>query len=110
MATQTTVTITCDICGGTKDARTRTITLDGRALEIDLCGKDARGLDKVAGKYVPAARKLTTSRRSASSGHRTVGDRQRSADIRSWARTQGFELSDRGRIPANVEQEYDAAH
>jgi len=77
---------------------------------IDLCGKDARGLDKVAGRYVPADRKLTTSRRSASSGRRTVGGRQRSVDIRSWARTQGFELSDRGRIPANVEQEYDAAH
>ena len=110
MAARTTVTITCDICGSTKDAATRTITLDGRALEIDLCGKDARGLDKVAATYVPAARRITTARNSASTGRRTANDRQRSADIRSWAKTQGFELSERGRIPANVEQEYDAAH
>ena len=107
MAQQVSVTITCDVCGSTKDTRTRTISLDGQAREIDLCGKDGRALDKVAGKYVPFARKV---KRTPATGRRTLSDRERSADIRAWAKTQGFQVSDRGRIPENVEREYAAAH
>ena len=106
MATQTTVTVACDICGGTKDARTRTITLDGRALEIDLCGKDSRGLDKAAQKFIPFARKVARPL----AGRRTANSRQHSADVRDWARTQGFVVSDRGRIPADIERMFAAAH
>ena len=68
MAQTIAVTVTCDICGSAKDAQTRRISLDGQAREIDLCGKDARALDKVAAKYVPHARKV---RRTASTGRRT---------------------------------------
>jgi ribosome-binding protein aMBF1 (putative translation factor) len=107
MASQTTITISCDICGSTKDAQTHTISLDGQAREIDLCGKDGRALDKVASKYVPHARKV---RRAPATGRRTVSDRERSADIRAWAKSKGFQVSDRGRIPENVEREYAAAH
>jgi hypothetical protein len=107
MAQTIAVTVTCDICGSTRDAKTRTISLDGQAREIDLCGKDGRALDKVAGKYVPHARRL---RRTTGTVRRTVSDRQRSADIRDWARTQGYELSGRGRIPASIEAEYEPAH
>lgn len=107
MATQTTVTVTCDICGGTKDARTRTISLDGRALEIDLCAKDGRALDKAAQKFVPFARKVA---REPAAARRTVSSRQHSADVRDWARTQGIVISDRGRIPADVERKFAAAH
>jgi ribosome-binding protein aMBF1 (putative translation factor) len=102
--------ISCDLCGSTKDATTQSITLDGQALSIDLCTKDAKDLDKVAAKYLPHARRITAPRRSAGSGRRTVSDRERSGDIRSWAKTQGFGVSDRGRTPANIEAEYDAAH
>ena len=107
MASQTTITISCDICGSTKDAQTHTISLDGQAREIDLCGKDGRALAKVAGKYVPHARKV---RRTTATGRRTTTDRQHSADIRAWAKSQGFEVSDRGRIPADLERQYSAAH
>ena len=107
MASQTTITISCDICGSTKDAQTHTISLDGQAREIDLCGKDGRALGKVAGKYVPHARKV---RRATATGRRTTTDRQHSADIRAWAKSQGFEVSDRGRIPADLEHQYSAAH
>jgi Lsr2 len=106
MATQTTVTLTCDICGGTKDTRTRSIAIDGRTLEIDLCTKDNRSLDKVAKMFVPYARKVAKH----PVARRTAGTRQRSADVRDWARTQGFKVSDRGRIPGEVEHKYAAAH
>ena len=107
MAQQVSVTITCDICGSSKDVQTHTISLDGQAREIDLCGKDGRALAKVASKYVPHARKV---RRATAAGRRTTTDRQHSADIRAWAKSQGFEVSDRGRIPADVEHQYSAAH
>ena len=107
MASETTITISCDICGSTKDAQTHTISLDGQAREIDLCGKDGRALGKVAGKYVPHARKV---RRATTTGRRTTTDRQHCADIRAWAKSQGFEVSDRGRIPEDVERKYAAAH
>ena len=106
MATQTTVTVTCDICGGTKDTQTRSIALDGRTLEIDLCTKDNRSLDKVAQIFVPYARKVARH----PVARRTASTRQRSADVRDWARTQGFKVSERGRIPEEVERKYAAAH
>jgi transposase len=102
------VTVTCDICGGTKDAQTRSITLDGQAVEIDLCAKDNKGLEKVTQKFVPYARRVT-QRRSVT-GRRTVSDRQHSAAVREWARSEGFEISERGRIPADLERQYSAAH
>jgi hypothetical protein len=41
---------------------------------------------------------------------RTAAHRQRSADIRAWAKRSGIEVSDRGRIPAQVIAKYDASH
>jgi Lsr2 len=108
MAQQIAVTVTCDVCGSAKDTQTRLISLDGKALEIDLCGKDGRALDKVAGKFVPYARKVT--RRATAPGRRTITDRRHSADVREWAKGQGFKISDRGRIPEQVELEFEAAH
>lgn len=107
MAQQVSVTITCDICGSTKNAQTHTISLDGRTMEVDLCAKDGRGLDKVAQQFIPHARKV---RRVPAAGRRTVSDRERSADIRAWARIQGFQISDRGRIPEDVDRKYADAH
>ena len=107
MATQTTVTVTCDLCGGTRETRTRSISIDGQVLEIDLCAKDGRGLDKVAQQFIPHARKV---RRLPTAGRRTASSRQHSASVRDWAKTQGMVVGDRGRIPADVERKYEAAH
>lgn len=88
-------------------ARTHSIGLDGRTLVIDLCAKDSRGLDKVAQRYIPHARKV---RLRPATIRRTISDRRRSADIRAWARVHGFEVSERGSIPAELERQYAAAH
>ena len=110
MATQTTVTVTCDLCGGTKDTRTRSISIDGQTLEIDLCAKDGRSLDKAAQKFIPYARKVRRVSGTGSGGRRTASTRQHSASVRDWAKEQGLVVSDRGRIPADVERKYAAAH
>ena len=91
-----------------RTTRTRSISIDGQTLEIDLCAKDGRGLDKVAQKFIPHARKVR--RVSGGGGRRTASTRQHSASVRDWAKEQGLVVSDRGRIPADVERKYAAAH
>jgi len=70
MATVTQVNLTCDVCGGTNDVKTRTFGLDGRAYEIDLCRKDGNALGRVAARYAAKARKVTAKRRRRPHGGR----------------------------------------
>jgi hypothetical protein len=60
MATITRVTLTCDLCGDAEDVRTWAFRLDGKGYEIDLCRKDGIALDRVAARYIPKARKMST--------------------------------------------------
>jgi hypothetical protein len=62
MATVTQAQLTCDVCGGTNDVKTRTFGLDGKAYVIDLCRKDGNALDRVAARYTAKARKVTAKR------------------------------------------------
>ncbi len=41
---------------------------------------------------------------------RTVPNRERSADIRNWAKENGITINDRGRIPTHIVEDYDCAH
>ena len=59
MTTVTQVKLTCDVCGGTNEVKTRTFGLDGKAYEIDLCRKDGNALGRVAARYKAKARKAT---------------------------------------------------
>ena len=70
MATVTQAQFTCDVCGGTKDVKTRAFTLDGKAYVIDLCRKDGSALDRVAARYTAKARKVTAKRSSRRHGGR----------------------------------------
>jgi hypothetical protein len=109
MATLTQVTLTCDVCGKAKDVQTRTIGLDGKTYEIDLCPKDGKGLSKAAAEYVSNARKVTGKRTIRENGHRPHS-RAETAAIRDWARASGMQIADRGRVPAAVFRDYQAAH
>ena len=109
MATLTQVTLTCDVCGKTKDVQTRTIGLDGKMYEIDLCPKDGKSLSKAAAEYVSNARQVTTRQPSRENGHRPRSPAETAA-IRDWAKASGMKISDRGRVPAVVFRDYQAAH
>src|SRR5580704_3041045 len=109
MATLTQVTLTCDVCGKAKDVQTRTIGLDGKSYEIDLCPKDGKGLSKAAGDYVSNARKVAARQAPRENGRRPRS-RTETAAVRDWARTSGMQISDRGRVPAAVFRDYEAAH
>ncbi len=92
MAQKVTVALEDDIDGGPAD-ETLLFGFQGAAFEIDLSGKNARAFRK------PARR-----------AGRTAAGRQRSGDVRAWAKGHGIAVSDRGRIPASVLEQYQAAH
>lgn len=108
MAQKTTVLLVDDIDGGAAD-ETVPFSLDGVSYEIDLSADNAARLRDLLGPYVGAGRRLggrarTRARRGGS------GAGTDSAAVRAWAREQGLQISDRGRIPADIVAQYDAAH
>jgi nucleoid-associated protein Lsr2 len=88
--------------------RTRAFGLDGQSYEIDLCKKHSDKLDEVLKRYKTYARKATT--RGGRRRRRTAAHRQRSAQIRAWAKDRGIPVSDRGRIPSDVINKYETTH
>ncbi|WP_131739889.1 histone-like nucleoid-structuring protein Lsr2 [Actinomadura roseirufa] len=111
MAQQVKVHLLDDIDGGRADETVR-FGIDGIGYEIDLSGKNAKKLRKGLEPFVAKARKPPASRRGgrAAARGRTAGSRERSAEIREWAKSSGIKVNDRGRIPATVVQQYEAAH
>jgi sRNA-binding protein len=97
-----------DDLDGTEATETVTFGLDGVSYEIDLSSGNAGKLRKELDQYVEHARKASAQgrRRRARSG----AGREQSARIREWAKSRGFKVNERGRIPANIVAEYEAAH
>jgi Lsr2 len=94
-----------DDIDGSPAAETVQFALNGTSYEIDLSNENAQALRGALGRYVEHARK-------ASGGPRQARGPRKRADtsaVREWARAQGKEISDRGRIPASVMKEYQAA-
>jgi hypothetical protein len=79
----------------------------GAEYEIDLSAKNAAAFRKKLAPFIEHARKAV--RGQPRQPGRTAASRQRSGDIRAWAKAQGIAVSGRGRIPANVVQQYRAA-
>jgi len=111
MAQKTVVLLEDDLDGGAAD-ETVSFSLDGVAYEIDLSAKNASKLrDQLAG-YVDAARRTggrTTRGRGRTAGRGSSGQPSTS-DIRAWARDKGLDVSERGRIPAAIVEQYAKAH
>jgi nucleoid-associated protein Lsr2 len=97
---------------------TVSFSLDGTNYEIDLSEKNATELRDTFSRYVQAARKVgrgSGGRASGAGRSRATGgggrmDREQAGAIRDWARKNGHNVSDRGRIPASVVDAYEAAH
>ena len=110
MAKQTTVTVTDDL-DGSANAKEVTFSLNGESWTIDLSAKNRNALEKALKPYIAKAtkqgrrRSLPASRRGGVRGPRTD-----LAQVREWAKGNGHEVSDRGRISATVQEAYDAAH
>lgn len=106
MATKITAALEDDLDGGPADETIR-FGLGGSQSEIDLSNKNARAFRQRLAPYIEHARKAGTGQRRRPA--RTSSHRQRSGDIRAWAKDQGIAVSARGRIPASVVEQYQAA-
>ena len=105
------VTELTDDTNGKPADETVTFGLDGREYEIDLTSKNAKALRKAFDLYVAHGRR-TSGRRprtSASASSRPSSGLDTKA-VREWANKNGFTVSERGRIPGNVIEAYQAAH
>ena len=97
-----------DDLDGSEAAETISFGIDGTSYEIDLNDANAAALREALSGYVGHARKVTGGgRRARKSGG---GSSSNTKDVREWAKAQGMEVSERGRISADVQQAYDAAH
>lgn len=111
MAQRVQTVLTDDLDGSTEDVDTYTFAVQGTAYEVELSKKNAQALFKALMPYTEVARKVSGGRgrgrgRSAASNGVKRTDL---AEIREWARKNGREVSDRGRLPAEVIEAYDAA-
>ena len=87
---------------------TRSFSLDGRDYEIDLCEKHSQKFDETVKRFADHGRRVSS--RVGRTKRRTTAHRRRSAEIRAWAKRSGMEVSDRGRIPAQVITKYEENH
>jgi len=110
MAQKVQVLLVDDIDDGKAD-ETVQFGLDGVSYEIDLSAKNAAKLRDVLAGYVGAARRVgprSGGRRRGRS--RSSGDNGTAREVREWARENGHQVSDRGRVPGEVMEAYRAAH
>lgn len=107
MATKIAVALEDDLTGGRADETVR-FAVGSAEYEIDLSKKNAKAFRNSVAPFVEHARKAgrVSRRRSA----RPAAARERSGDIRAWAKSQGIAISERGRIPASVVAQYQAGH
>jgi hypothetical protein len=87
----------------------RAFSLDGRDYEIDLRLRHSQKFDELFGKFAERARKAP-GRGTTRPKRRTSAHRRHSAEIRRWARSNGITVSDRGRIPAEAIEKYNASN
>src|SRR5580692_1879884 len=106
MAQKVTIALEDDLTGGPAEQTIR-FAFDGTDYEIDLNAKNAAAFGKQLAPYLEHARRA--GRVQLRRAGRTVANRQRSGDIRAWAKEHGVVVSERGRIPASVVEQYNAA-
>lgn len=109
MAQRVNIILVDDIDGGDAD-ETVTFGLDGSTYEIDLSSKNAAKLRDAVAPYVGHARKVGGRRSGGARRAAGPGNGPSAREIREWARANGWNLSDRGRVAAEVRSAYEAAH
>jgi hypothetical protein len=113
MAQKVIVELVDDLDGtASDDISTVSFSLDGADYEIDLNEANAENLRSALEEYVAAARRTGGRiKRGANpkSTSRPAADREQTKAIRDWARSNGFDIAERGRIPTDVIAAFEAA-
>lgn len=101
-----------DDLDGSEATETVTFGLDGTTYEIDLNDKNAAKLRDALAAYIGHGRKVGAAPRrgGARKAAAAAGSGPSAKEIRDWARENGYDVPDRGRVSADVRSAYDAAH
>ncbi|GAA5196920.1 MULTISPECIES: histone-like nucleoid-structuring protein Lsr2 [Arthrobacter] len=107
MAQKVKIILVDDLDEGSADETVR-FGLDGVSYEMDLSSANAAKLRDALGPFVAKARKTSTGR--ATRSRVAAGRNQDSAQIRQWARDNGYTVNSRGRIQAEIQEAYQKAN
>lgn len=107
MAKKVVVQLIDDIDGSVAE-ETIQFSLDGVNYEVDLSDDNAQKLRADFAPWIQVAHKSGSRKASARKASRSKSDTTDASKIREWARGKGIEVSERGRIPANVREQYAA--
>jgi hypothetical protein len=115
MAQKLVVSLVDDLDGtSSDDISTVNFALDGANYEIDLNDRNAERLRDTLERFIIAARRTggRVKRPAASTGPATrpTASREQTKAVREWAKRAGHQVSDRGRIPADVVAAFEEAH
>ncbi|WP_232676359.1 Lsr2 family protein [Nocardioides sp. R-C-SC26] len=99
-----------DDLDGSEAVETVSFGLDGSNYEIDLNEENASALREALAGYIGHGRRVTASRKSGRRAASASGTGPSAREIRDWARSNGHDVPDRGRIPADVREAFDAAN
>ncbi len=108
MAQKVSVILVDDMTGGKAD-ETVEFGLDGTDYEIDLNHKKAQELRDLLKPYTEKGRKVASATRRPPRVQ-TASDEEINKRMRAWAKEQGFKISERGRVPAEIAAKYEAAN
>jgi nucleoid-associated protein Lsr2 len=106
MAKTVSVVVTDDL-DGSPEAETVAFSFNGQSYEIDLSQKNLAKFEKSLRPFMDAGRR-TAHRRAVKSTRGSAARIDRAA-VRAWATSQGFKVSERGRISAEILSKYEAA-
>jgi hypothetical protein len=103
-------TLFVDDLDGSEAEGTVRFALDAIKYEIDLNAEHARQLRDALARYVAAGRRAGAStRRPARSGRKAQPNALNTTEVREWAKAQGIDVKDRGRVPAELVVKFRAA-
>ncbi len=98
-----------DLDGSAAEGPVR-FALDGTEYEIDLNAEHAQALRAALAPYISAGRRAgSATRRPVRTGRKASANGLNSTAVREWAKAQGIEVKDRGRVPAELVVKFKAA-
>ena len=111
MAQKVNIVLVDDIDGNDAEETVR-FALDGKEYEIDLNSDNAQELRDALALYIAHGRRASGGRSGGGRGRRSRADSDgpTAAEIREWARESGWDVSDRGRVSAEIREAYADAH
>ena len=98
-----------DDLDGSEATETISFGLDGTTYEIDLNDQNAAALRDALAGYIGHGRKVGAAPRRARRSAASSGGPS-AKEIRDWARENGHDVPERGRVSAEVREAYDRAH